>query len=287
MNPAAGGADGLKRDIRQLFEAAGSQAHVVVLQKGQDPTEAARAASRRSSVVAAAGGDGTVSGVAAGLVGTSAVLGVIPLGTLNHFAKDLRIPLELEKAVATIVGGHVGSVDVGQVNDRIFVNNSSIGIYPSVVDAREELRRQGYRKWPAFVLATFRVLRHYRGVFVKIEADGTQSVWRTPFVFVGNNEYVIDGIRLGGRTKLDAGRLFVYLAPRVRTRELPLLLVKALLGRVSRSGAFKTLSVSQLWIDTPTARRVRVAFDGEVTTMTTPLHYRTCPGALKVLLPKA
>lgn len=286
LNPTAVGADELKADIAALFLAAGTEALIVDLKPGQDFAEVARAASAHTSIVVAAGGDGTVSRVAAGLVGTPAVLGVLPLGTLNHFAKDLRIPLDLEKAVATIAAPRVGSIDVGRVNDRVFLNNSSIGIYPSIIEAREDLRRLGHRKWPAFALATFRVLRRYRGVFVRIEADGRQSVWRTPFVFVGNNEYELDGIRLGGRTRLDGGRLFTYLAPRVRTREVPMLLARALLG-VRQSGAFEIVSAPELWIDMPNARHVRVALDGEITTMTTPLHYRTWPGALKVLLPPA
>jgi diacylglycerol kinase family enzyme len=287
LNPAAAGAGRLKEDIGALFRAAGSDALIVELRQGQDPAEAARTATARASIVVAAGGDGTVSRVATGLIGTPAVLGVLPLGTLNHFAKDLRIPLNLEKAVATIAAGRVESVDVGLVNDRVFLNNSSIGVYPSIIEAREELRRMGHRKWAAFALATFRVLRRHRGVLVRIEADGRQSAWRTPFVFVGNNEYEVDGIRLGSRARLDGGRLFAYLTPRVRARELPMLLARAMLGRVRQSGAFEIVSAAELWIDTPKARRVRIALDGEITTMITPLHYRTCPAALKVLLPPA
>jgi diacylglycerol kinase family enzyme len=287
LNPAAAGAGTHKEDFAELFRAAGSDALIVELGRGQDPAEAARAAGARASIVVAAGGDGTVSRVANGLIGTRAVLGVLPLGTLNHFAKDLRIPLDLEKAVATIASGRVGSIDVGRVNDRVFLNNSSIGIYPSIIDAREELRRQGHRKWAAFALATFRVLRRHRGVLVRIEAGGRQSARRTPFVFVGNNEYEVDGIRLGGRARLNGGRLFAYLTPRVRARELPMLLAMALVGRVRQSGAFEIVSATELWIDTPRARRVRIALDGEITTMITPLHYRTCPAVLKVLLPPA
>jgi diacylglycerol kinase family enzyme len=185
------------------------------------------------------------------------------------------------------VAPRIGSIDVGRVNDRVFVNNSSIGIYPSVIEVREELRRLGHRKWPAFALATLRVLRRYRGVLVRIEADGRQSVGRTPFVFVGNNEYELEGIHLGGGARLDGGRLFTYLAPRVRTRELPMMLARAMLGRVKQSGDFEIVSAPELWIYTPKARHVRVAIDGETTTMTTPLHCRVCPGALKVLLPPA
>jgi diacylglycerol kinase family enzyme len=287
---AAGGRAGkpaTEAAIAALFLAARIDAQILVLRRGQDPAEAARAAGARTTVVVAAGGDGTVGGVAAGLVGTSTVLGVLPLGTLNHFARDLHIPLDLEEAVATIAGGRVARIDVGQVNDRVFVNNSSIGIYPSVLEVREDLRRSGHGKWPAMALATVRVLRHYRGVLVRVTADGRQAVWRTPFVFVGNNEYTLEGTHLGGRTALDAARLFAYLAPRVRARELPMLLVRALLGRTRTSEAFEIVSAPDLWVDTLHARRIRVALDGEITTMTTPLHYRTRPGALRVLLPPA
>ena len=139
------------------------------------------------------------------------------------------------------------------MNDRIFVNNSSIGLYPDIVEEREALRRQGHRKWPAMAIATLRVLRRYRGVTVRIDVDGRQRNWQTPFVFVGNNEYAIDGIRLGARARLDQGKLFVYLAPRARARDLPMLLAKALVGRASQSGAFEIVAATELTIDTRAA----------------------------------
>ena len=289
VNSAAGTAMGQPRietELADLFRAAACDAEIIALHEGQSPTDAARKASARASIVVAAGGDGTVSSVAAGIFESPAALGVLPLGTLNHFAKDLHIPLDLRKAVAVVAAGHIGHVDVGQVNDRVFVNNSSIGIYPSIVEAREELRSQGHRKWLAMAVATLHVLRRYRGVTVSIDVNGQRRTWRTPFVFVGNNEYAIDGIRLGSRARLDEGKLFVYLAPRVRAHHLPLLLAKALLGRARQSGDFEIVPAAELWIDASRARRLGVAFDGEVRRMSTPLHYRTCPNALPVVLPQ-
>jgi diacylglycerol kinase family enzyme len=135
-------------------------------------------------------------------------------------------------------------------------------------------------------IATARVLRRYRGVRVRIDDGGRERVWRTPFVFVGNNEYAVDGINLGSRASLDRGRLFVYLAPRVHTRALPFLLLKAMVGRAGRSGDFEIVASTELRVDTLRPhRRVRVALDGEVMKLATPLHYRMCPGALKVMLP--
>ncbi len=287
LNPSSGSIRSkspIDTELRQLFREAGHDVVIIPLAPGQSATDVAREASRNASIVVAAGGDGTVSRVTAGILGSQAALGILPLGTLNHFAKDLGIPLGLHEAVAVVAAGHVQCVDVGQVNDRPFINNSSIGIYPDIVHTREELRQSGHRKWTAMALATLRVLRRYRGVTVAIDVDGDVRTWRTPFVFVGNNEYAIDGRRIGARSRLDAGRLFVYLSPRMRSRDLPMLLAKALLGRAGRSGAFEIVSATDLRIHTRKATR-RVAFDGEVARMSTPLRYRISSRALRVVLP--
>jgi diacylglycerol kinase family enzyme len=289
LNAGAGAASRhprLHAELADLFRASGCKAEIVVLRPGQNPADAALEARTRASIVVAAGGDGTVSGVVAGIFGSPAALGILPLGTLNHFARDLRIPGDLPEAVAVVAARHVERVDVGLVNDRVFVNNTSIGLYPSIVEAREELRRSGYRKWPAAAIATLRVLRRYRGVTVRIDADGRQRIWRTPFVLVANNEYLIDGIRLGAREALDRGSLFVYLAPRARTRDLPVLFAKALAGRASRSGAFEIVPAAEVTIETRWAGRIRVAVDGEVTGMVAPLRHRARPRGLQVVVPR-
>jgi diacylglycerol kinase family enzyme len=290
LNAAAGAARSrprLEGELSDLFRAAGVDAGIVTLRPGQSPAEAARKASTRAAVVVAAGGDGTVSGVAAGIIDSAAALGVLPLGTLNHFAKDLQIPIDLPAAVEVVAAGQIGRVDVGTVNDRIFLNNSSIGVYPDIVEEREGLRQQGYRKWHAMGIATLRVLRRYRGMIVRIEADGQVRSRRTPFVLVGNNEYGIDGLQIGARARLDAGRLFVYLTPRSRTRDLPLLVAKAVAGRASRSGVFEIVAAAEAGIDVPRAWRLHVAIDGEVVRLRAPLRYQSRPGALRVILPRS
>lgn len=273
-------------DLGDLFRTCGCDASIIVVRTGADLMEVARDASTHASVVVAAGGDGTVSSVAAGILGSPAALGVLPLGTLNHFAKDLRLPLDLRQAVAVVAGGQLRRVDVGQVNDRVFINNCSIGLYPDIVQERDVLRRHGYGKWLAMAIATVRVLRRYRGVTVRIEVDGRQKTWQTPFVLVGNNEYAIEGIRLGTRLRIDQGRLFTYLAPRARVRDLPLLFAKALCGRAMRSGAFEIVAATELDIDTRLTRLIDVAVDGEVAQMTTPIRYRTRAGSLPVVVPR-
>src|SRR5439155_23262296 len=118
---------------------------------------------------------------------------------------------------------------VGYVNERAFINNSSIGLYPGIVEAREELKRRGHNKWAALAIATAKMLQRGSEVFVRVEVDCRRVVARTPFLFVGNSEYTIEGIHLGGRARLDGGRLYAYLTPRLRTRDLPKLLLWAVL----------------------------------------------------------
>jgi diacylglycerol kinase family enzyme len=121
----------LQSRIADLFGAAGLNIEIISV-AGKDMSAAAkRAVVENHETIVAAGGDGTVNTVAAEVAGTEKTLGVLPLGTLNHFAKDLHLSLDLEGAVRTIAEGNIASVDVGEVNGRVFVNNSSLGIYPS------------------------------------------------------------------------------------------------------------------------------------------------------------
>jgi diacylglycerol kinase family enzyme len=149
------------------------QARIVVARNGNELSAlAARAVGQSSQPVVAGGGDGTVNAVAAALVTRDAALGVLPMGTLNHFAKDLGIPLDLEAAVRNIFTGRVTRVDVGEVNNRIFVNNSGIGLYPRIVRQREEEQRHGHVKLVAFVLAVGSVIRRYSLLRVRLRIDG-------------------------------------------------------------------------------------------------------------------
>src|SRR5436190_1271172 len=103
-------------ELRELFARTGTPVEIVAVQQGEDPVKVAREVATRASVVVAAGGDGTISSVAAGILDSDAALGVLPLGSRNHFAKDLHIPLDVGEAVACIVAGHTANVDVGLVN---------------------------------------------------------------------------------------------------------------------------------------------------------------------------
>jgi len=193
--------------------------------------------------------------------------------------------LDVEKAVATIIEGHAVHVDVGEVNGRIFLNNSSLGLYPSIVHKREQKQKLGQGKWPAFVWATFGVMRRYPFLDVRLNADGKQFSSRTPFVFIGNNEYEMESFDIGGRSRLDAGRLSLYFSHRTGRLGLLGLGVRALLRRLHQAEDFVRLTTTEVLIETKRSR-VRVSTDGEVNMIRPPLRYRTLPGALRVIVPK-
>ncbi|MCC7421236.1 MAG: NAD(+)/NADH kinase [Planctomycetaceae bacterium] len=271
--------------VASELSAAGIEAEIRLV-SGSDLQAAAETAARSDvDVVIAGGGDGTLSTVAGALVGTGMPLGVLPQGTLNHFAKDLGIPLEVAEAVRTIAARNVADVDVGQVNDRVFINNSSIGLYPLMVRDRETRQnRDGHGKWTAMLLAMVRVFRLFPLVKVRLTTEGGALLLKTPLVFVGNNCYQLDLLNIGSRACVNKGELSLYVAT-ARTRwGMIKLTVRAMLGRLEQSRDFETFSVTNCRIETR-RRRTHVAVDGEVLRLETPLDYRVRPGLLKVCLP--
>ncbi|HLJ22429.1 MAG TPA: diacylglycerol kinase family protein [Stellaceae bacterium] len=264
----------------------GIETQLVVTKRGDDISSlAARALSDRRHPIVAGGGDGTVNSVAAKLAGTDTALGVLPMGTLNHFAKDLGIPLDLEAAVRNFFTGQIVKVDVGEVNGRVFVNNSGVGFYPHFVRQREAQERRGYAKPVAFLLALTSVLRRYLRLRMKVQMDEAEALQHvTPFLFVGNNRYQTSGLQIGTRERLDSGRLWVCTAPSSRRRNIVLAALKALLGREAAQ-ELNVFEAEELWVE-PGTLRVNVSTDGEVNVFETPLHYRIRPRALGVLVPK-
>ena len=291
LNASAGtgGCEDARSLLQKIFAEAGREAHVSLARDGDELLSLAASATRdpECRVVVAGGGDGTVSAVASALIGTDKTLAVLPLGTLNHFAKDLGIPLGIEAAARSLLAGREASVDACEVNGRIFINNSGLGIYPSIVRERERRQdRHGLSKWVALAWATLSVLRRYPFLNVRLSADGRTLSRRTPFVFVGNNEYVLDAFQIGSRERLDDGRLCLHLARRDTGRlGLLRLTLGALTGRLREDRDFESISTDEVLIETRRSR-LRVATDGEVSVMQGPLRYRVLPGALRVIVPE-
>jgi YegS/Rv2252/BmrU family lipid kinase len=271
--------------LAKAFKVTGVEARISLARNGAEVVKLAQRALRSDAqVIVAAGGDGTVSAIAATVIGSDKALGVLPSGTMNHFARDLQIPLDLESAVETIIADHEARVDVGEVNGHIFVNNSSLGLYPSIVREREKQQRLGWGKWPAFVWAALTVLRRYPFLGIRVSVDGKELRSRTPFVFIGNNEYEMERLNIGRRAHLDKGVLSLYMTNRTGRLGLLRLALRALRGGLRQERDFLAMCTKEIWIETKHTR-LRVALDGEVTNLVPPLHYRVRPRALRVLTP--
>ena len=281
----------LESRLAALFAKHGVAAEIAIVRR-HDLHKAAEDAAKRGEegkidAVIAGGGDGSIRVVAAALAHNSVPLGVLPLGTLNHFAKDLGIPLDLDEAVETIATGPRRRIDLAAVNDEIFINNSSIGIYPYLVSDRDRLRkRHAVAKWLATVPAMLHTLQRFPRKQLTIETKDWMRTYRTPCVFVGNNAYAMELTSLGRRKALDDGKLFLA----VVKQRTPLGLLRAFLylclGRLDQTRDIERFELKELTI-TSHAAQLQVALDGEVGTMHPPLHYRSLPGALHVIVPKS
>lgn len=280
-------AAGQARDnLAAMFAKEHAEAHIEDAGNGSDDVGALarKAVAENRKLVVAGGGDGTINAVAAALVDTDTVLGVLPLGTLNHFANDLKIPLELEAALENLFHGKVVSVDVGEVNGRIFLNNSSLGIYPGVVKEREAHQHDGYSKWVAFAGAAITIFKQYSPLRARTKQDeATTLPLSVPFIFVGNNRYQAAGLHIGERSSLDGGKLWVCQAPHAGRFKLLRIALQALIGR-AHPIELDILETAEFWVR-PKARTLQVATDGEVNRMDTPLHYRILPRAIRVIVP--
>jgi diacylglycerol kinase family enzyme len=233
-----------------------------------------------------AGGDGTLSAIASRLAGTGIPLGVLPLGTHNHFAKDLGIPMDVKEAVACVANCAPRPVDTGEVNGHLFINNSSIGAYPAIVEEREEKRaRLGVPKWIGNIIGLVKVLRRWPLMHVRLELDGHSFSRTTPFVFVGNNEYRFSPVKDRFRERLHAGELCVFTIRARNFWALVRLFWLSLWNRLDEAGDFEAFFGRQLTIRSQ-RRHLRVSRDGEICRLQSPLHYRIRPGELLVFQPR-
>ena len=256
------------------------------VQKGVDIRHLAQCAiDEGCGTVVAGGGDGTLNAVASALAGTGTAFGILPVGTLNHFARDLDIPLDLDEAAEIVLTGRQEAVDVGEVNGRIFINNAIIGLYPIYRFIKDEQERRGKHRWMALLSAATEVFRRYPFLTVRLAADGREIVRRTPYILVANNEHAMQGYRLGARRSLREGRLWIYVMREQGRLGLARMLANLVLGRFSARQDFDVFSAAEVSVETR-RRRVGVALDGEVAVLESSLRFRSLPRSLNVIVPR-
>ncbi len=288
LNGAAGADDKLKAKeiIEKICAERGVPAKVMIAKTGAQIVEFAKqAVLDKPGAVIAGGGDGTVNAVAAAVLGTDVLFGVLPMGTLNHLSKDLKIPLKLEDAVSNIFDGRSEKIDVGEVNDRIFLNNSSLGLYAQIVEQRERQQRRGTWKWVAFIRAAQSVLKRHTTMVLRLKIDGESQLRRSSLVFVGNNQYEVSGLRLGTRAALNSGKLSLYVAQTSSRVELFKVAIATFFKQADRTGKLEMMDARAIEVSI-SRRQARVATDGEVNLMTPPLKFSIRPQALSIIVPQ-
>ena len=232
------------------------------------------------------GGDGSVNSAASLLAGTGVPLGVLPAGTLNHFARDLGMPLELEEAAAAIAMAAPRAVDVAEVNGRVFVNNAVLGVYPYMVADRERRReRHGLGKWPAMALAFLRMLWRFPRRRLTLCFEGERGPVRTPSPMVGVNEYDPRNFAISRTHGLDRGELWVLVARHRHPLGFAWFAFRTIFRGLDEGRDFDLVKVKSLEVRARTSRLL-VATDGELLRLRPPLKYRIRPAELVVLAPQ-
>ncbi len=278
FNKKSGSALSLQ-ELKKLFRKYNYEVVQAIDISRKDFNKKLRKIASQKQIIAAVGGDGTLSGVANIIAGGSATLLPLPGGTLNNFTKDLGIPQDIERALARTTKIKPRSIDVGRVNGIVFLNNSSIGLYPQSLNIRKELEVK-VSKWPAAAFASAWAFLRFRTYTITVNGKAT---FKTPFIFIGNNRYRINDFALTNRTHFNEGVLCVYAINATSRLVFAKLFFAILRGKLHHVDEFRTLSTRSLSIATRHKKTLSVSHDGEVTRLQSPLEYQSAHDSLRIL----
>jgi len=283
----------VQQTIQRTMAEAGRHYTVHVVTDASKLAAAARSAVKqaqaRGGVVVAAGGDGTINALVQATLGSGCVFGVLPQGTFNYFSRTHGIPADTEAAVRLLLSARAHPVQVGRVNDRVFLVNASVGLYPQLLEDREAFKQQyGRSRFVALVSGLVTLMRQHRQLRLRIERNDDVRELRTPTLFVGNNVLQLQQIGLSEAECLDRGMLAALAVRPVGTLAMFWLMLRGAFGRLGDADnvhtfAFRRIVVKPRW---PLGRRrVKVATDGEVLKMSPPLEFGVASDMLMLLKP--
>lgn len=289
LNPGSGRRAGQLslEELEERIDALPRRTEIRRAKTGADISRLTRAALAEGfGTIVAAGGDGTIGAVAAEIADKDVLMGVIPMGTFNFFARGLGIPEEVAPAVALLDEGTPRDVTIGEVNGRIFLNNASLGAYPAILDQREGIyKRWGRSRLAAYWSVVTALLSFKRPLRMRIVVDGVEHRRRSALAFVAMSAYQLETYQLDGAEAVRAGKFALYVAPD-RGRFDLILQAARLAGRRMKPGRdVELITGSEILIETNRARRL-VARDGEKEAMRDPFRFVARPGALRVLAPQ-
>jgi diacylglycerol kinase family enzyme len=292
FNPGAGSRDAatMEAAIRGVLEQAGRRYDIWRVEAPRQlPMLAQRAvdcARQQQGVVVAAGGDGTINTVAQVTLNSGCPFGVLPQGTFNYFSRTHGIPLDTTEATRALLEGMIRPVQVGLLNDRVFLVNASLGLYPKLLEEREAYKQQfGRRRLVALWAGVMTLLRVHRPLRLRLEHAGEAREMRTSTVVVGNNPLQLQQLGLPEAQAVQQGQLAAIVVRPISPLAMAWLLLRGALGQLGDADHVTHFACERLTVRPYGRRRIKVAMDGEVAWLNTPLVFQVAPNPLQLLVP--
>lgn len=279
--------------IHSVLSESGREHDITLVEDPQHLAESARHtvehAKERGGAIVAVGGDGTLNTVAQLAVDHEVPFGVIQQGTFNYFGRTHGIPSDTAEAASALLTGHIQRVQVGYINDRLFLVNAAVGLYPEILEDRETFKQKfGRSRFNALFAGAGTVLREHRQLLLRIEHEGVSRSIKTATLFVGNNRLQLERIGIGEAPLLESGQLVALLTRPMAVPTIIWLMLRGAIGQLGEASHVDTFGLRQMTVKPAMpygSLRMKVAIDGEVTWLRAPLHFRAAPGALQLLVP--
>lgn len=256
---------------------------------GRTAQQAAAKANDRHTAVVAVGGDGTINSVAQAAHAQGCAMGVLPQGTFNYFARTHGLPTDTALAAQALLRAVPMPVQVGLINEQVFLVNASLGLYPELLQDREAYKaRFGRSRLVAFVSALVTLIDRHRQLHLRIELGVNAREVTTPTLFVGNNRLQLEQVGLQEAQALDEGCIAAVILRPSGAFALLGLLLRGTMGTLGDASTVESFQFRRMVVKSRLAwggRTVKVAFDGEVSWMREPLEFRVSPQPLYLLKP--
>ncbi|MBA6414215.1 NAD(+)/NADH kinase [Parahaliea sp. F7430] len=285
-----GGADEAVQLMDEVLASSNRQYEIIKVEQSSTLSAVAewavKQAQAQNGIVVAAGGDGTLNAVCQALAGTGIPLGLVPLGTFNYFARNYGIPQDTTLATRCLLDAQLRPIQAGFVNEKIFLVNASLGIYPKLLEDREAYKQNlGRSRVVAFLSALATFMRAHRKLRIDVSIDGEQRPVITSSLVVANNALQLEHIGLGQSEALAQGQLVAVLVKPMGRLALYALLLRGLVQRLGEADNLDGFTFSEMRVSRGRAHRAKIALDGEVSWMQLPLQFKARENALNLLVP--
>lgn len=292
MNKGSGRKDAEQEQatIKGVLSAADRKCEFLLVDKGSElistAQRAVEIARAQGGIVVAAGGDGTLNAVAGVVLGTGLPFGILPQGTFNYFGRAHGISQDTATAARCLLDARIKPVQVGMVNERIFLVNASFGLYPRLLEDREAYKqRYGRSRWVALWSALMTLMHAHRQLRVQLEFGDDVRTMKTPTIVVDNNILQLQHMGVDEADEVKRDHLVAMTSKPVGTAALYGILIRGLLSRLAAAENVITFSFTRMTVRLGSRKRIKVATDGEIFQLNTPLQFKVAEHKLPLLVP--